>query len=88
MLSTLQCICKTCSGILLPEEEFRTYLKRMRCALHIAESMCQGCPEQHCAIWSCIGAWQCALPMATGEEVASCMCQRSLGSRIGSASLP
>ncbi|CAK0785283.1 hypothetical protein CVIRNUC_008489 [Coccomyxa viridis] len=30
MLSTLQCICKTCSGILLPEEEFRTYLKRMR----------------------------------------------------------
>ena len=50
MLSTLQCICKTCSGILLPEEEFRTYLKRMRCALHIAESMCQACPDYHCVI--------------------------------------
>lgn len=30
MLSTLQCICKSCSSILLPEEEFRTYLRRMR----------------------------------------------------------
>ena len=32
MMSTLQCICKSCSSILLPEEEFRIYLKRMRCA--------------------------------------------------------
>ena len=30
MLSTLQCICKSCSSILLPEEEFKTYLRRMR----------------------------------------------------------
>ena len=33
MLSTLQCICKSCSSILLPEEEFRTYLRRMRSVL-------------------------------------------------------
>jgi DNA-directed RNA polymerase beta' subunit len=32
MMSTLQCICKSCSSILLPEEEFRIYLKRMRSA--------------------------------------------------------
>lgn len=45
MMSTLQCICKSCSSILLPAEEFRIYLKRMRYAsIHPAHPCSTGSP--------------------------------------------
>ena len=47
MMSTLQCICKSCSSILLPEEEFRVYLKRMRSASDITSPSLQH--RQPCA---------------------------------------